>query len=234
MPATTLIDADFSFVDRRLAAHYGLPAVDGAGFTRVSVAGQRLGGVLGHASVLALTSNPTRTSPVKRGKWVLDNLLDAPPAAPPPGSNFESESAIVSAASLREQLALHRAQPDCAVCHVRMDPIGLALEGYDGVGRRRSADAGGPIDVSATLPDGTRLDGAADLRRQIAGDPAFRRALLSKLFLFGIGRAIRPVDALQLEAAAARLPADATIADHVLAIVQLDAFRRRSPAREDR
>jgi mono/diheme cytochrome c family protein len=231
LPARTLVDATFTHLDPRLARHYGI-AFDGepGRFARVELEGRRPGGVLGHASFLALTSNPTRTSPVRRGKWILDHLLDDPPPAPPPGfDSFADGDPVDSAATLREQMAAHRSRPDCAACHRRMDALGLALEGFDPVGRPRSRDAGGPIDTSAELPDGRLLRGADDLQRLVADDPAFRRALLGKLFVYAVGRGIRPADALLLDARARALPADASLADFVLAIVELDAFRSRSP-----
>lgn len=231
LPARRLIDADFTFVDRRLARHYGFAEPAGDEPVRVPLEGRRAPGILGHASFAALTSNPTRTSPVKRGRWILDNLLDDPPPPPPPGSDaFAAEATIDSSRSLREQMALHRSQPGCAVCHARMDPIGLAFESFDPIGRHRTSDAGGRIDTRATLPSGRVLDGPGDVARMIAGDGSFRRALLRKLFVFGVGRGIRPADALALDALARALPADVTLEDAILAIVRMDAFRRRSPA----
>jgi hypothetical protein len=233
LPVTTLIDADFTFVDARLAAHYGMTFEGvGSGFVRTPLPDGRPGGVLGHASFLALTSNPTRTSPVRRGRWILDNLLDDPPPPPPPGNDsFAGGVEPDSARSLREQMAQHRESPACAVCHVRMDAFGLALEGFDGVGVQRSSDAGGEIDTASTLPDGRGLSGAGDLQRVLAEDPAFRRALLRKLFVYGVGRGIRPADSLALERTALALPPDATLLDMIRAIVTMDAFRRRTRAR---
>ncbi|MDA0933754.1 MAG: DUF1592 domain-containing protein [Planctomycetota bacterium] len=232
LPATTLVDADFTFVDARLAAHYRIPAPDADdGFVRTRPPEGRPGGVLGHASFLALTSNPTRTSPVRRGRWILDNLLDDPPPPPPPGNDsFAGEVEPDSARSLREQMERHRERPACAVCHVRMDALGLALEGFDGIGAARTRDTGGAIDTGSVLPDGRALRGATDLQHVLATDPAFRRALLRKLFVYAVGRGIRPTDALVLERTAARLSERATLLDMIRAIVTMDAFRRRSPA----
>src|SRR5690606_3276990 len=130
LPASVLLDADFSFLDERLARHYGIPDVRGAEVRRVALPGGERGGILTHAAVLTVTSNPTRTSPVKRGLWVLDNVLGDPPPPPPPGSDSFAggEDSVGDARSLREQLALHRRDPGCAVCHDRMDALGLALE----------------------------------------------------------------------------------------------------------
>ncbi|MBL8738838.1 MAG: DUF1592 domain-containing protein, partial [Planctomycetes bacterium] len=179
-----LLDADFTHVDARLAAHYGLPAVAGAEFVRVVLpeSHRQRGGVLGHGSVLAVTSNPTRTSPVKRGKWILENLLGQAPPPPPPGNDsLPDEGQVDSTKSLREQLAQHRDRAACAGCHVRMDALGFALERYDVVGRHRERDAGGEIDCTGELPDGTRLAGLADLKRVLAADPAFVRTMAHKL-----------------------------------------------------
>ena len=202
LPVQGLLDADFTHVDAVLAQHYGLPVPTGSGFLRVTLPPERQerGGLLGHGSVHAVTSNPTRTSPVKRGKWMLENLLDAAPPAPPPGNDsFANEAAIDSTASLRAQLMQHRERSACAVCHTRMDALGFALERYDAVGRHRAADAAGPIDCKGQLPDGTEVDGLAALKRVLAADPAFVRTLTHKLFLYAIGRELRPVDRLRLD-----------------------------------
>lgn len=204
----TLLDADFTFVDARLAAFYGLPAIDdardddGDGFVRTALppALRERGGVLGHGSVLAVTSNPTRTSPVKRGKWILENLLGQAPPPPPPGNDsLPDEGKVDSTRSFREQLEQHRSKAQCAGCHVRMDALGFALERYDAIGRHRERDAGGAIDCTGELPDGTRLDGLAALKRVLVADPAFVRTFAHKLFVYGVGRELRPADRLRLD-----------------------------------
>ncbi|MCR9244842.1 MAG: DUF1592 domain-containing protein [bacterium] len=236
-----LLDCDFSFVDARLAEFYGMPvpepeACDADGFARVKLpaALRRRGGVLGHASILALTSNPTRTSPVKRGKWILENLLGAPPPPPPPGNDsLPDEGAIDSSKTFREQLAQHREDSKCAVCHVRMDALGLALERFDAIGRFRERDAGGVIDTSGELPGGLDVDGLVDVKAVLRGDPAFVRTLARKLFVYGIGRDPRPVDRLTLDHAVDQLllRERVTLADLVLAIITSDAFRLREVER---
>jgi len=204
----TLLDADFTFADARLAALYGLPVIDAArdedgdGFVRVALPAslRERGGVLGHGSVLAVTSNPTRTSPVKRGKWILENLLGQAPPPPPPGNDsLPDEGKVDSTRSFREQLEQHRSKAQCAGCHVRMDALGFALERYDAIGRHRERDAGGAIDCSGELPDGTRLDGLAALKRVLVADPAFVRTFAHKLFVYGVGRELRPADRLRLD-----------------------------------
>ena len=225
-----LVDCDYTHVDARLAAHYGLPH-DGPPdvFVRTPLEGDaRLrGGILGHASVLAVTSNPTRTSPVKRGKWILENLLGQPPPPPPPGNDsFENEAAIDDAATLREQMAQHRERTKCAVCHVRMDALGLSLERFDAIGRFRARDRAGDIDASAELPDGTALDGLADLKRAVAADPTFVRTLAHKLFVYAVGRDLRPIDRLRVDHAVQGLLASGkvTVRDLILLVVLDPAF----------
>jgi mono/diheme cytochrome c family protein len=228
-----LLDCDFTHVDARLAAFYGLEVPEGAqGFVRVMLppALRERGGVLGHASVLAITSNPTRTSPVKRGKWVLENLLGQPPPPPPPGNDtLANEAAIDSSRSFRDQLAQHRERRACAVCHVRMDALGFALERYDAIGRYREQDAGGVIDCSGELPDGRVLAGLADLKAALRQDPAFVRTLARKLFVYAVGRDARPHDRLRLDLGVDELLllGKVTLRDLVLLVVQDDAFQRR-------
>ena len=229
-----LLDADFTHVDARLAAHYGLPAVDGAEFVRIALpeSHRERGGVLGHGSVLVVTSNPTRTSPVKRGKWILENLLGQAPPPPPPGNDsLPDEGQVDSTKSLREQLAQHRSRSACAGCHVRMDALGFALERYDVVGRHRERDAGGEIDCRGELPDGTHLAGLADLKRVLAADPAFVRTMAHKLFVYAVGRELRPADRLRLDLRVDDLMAAGavTVRELVLAIVQDPAFTMRGP-----
>ena len=158
-----LIDADYTFLNERLARHYGISGVTGPEFRRVHLEGQQRGGVLTQASVLTVSSYPTRTSPVLRGKFLLTNFLNAPPPPPPAGVPQLSEAGTSSSASVRLQMDAHRANPACAVCHARMDPLGFALENYDAIGHWREADGdepdAPPVDASAKLPDGRRFSG---------------------------------------------------------------------------
>ncbi len=225
-----LLDADYTFLDARLAAHYGIAhqgAPDEFVRTELVEGGAVRGGLLGHASVLAVTSNPTRTSPVKRGKWILDNLLGQSPPPPPPGNDsFEDEGAIDGAATLREQMAQHRERSKCAVCHVRMDALGLALERFDAIGLYRERDAAGAVDASGELPDGRVLGGAGDLKRALAQDPTFVRTVAHKLFVYAVGRDLRPVDRLRVDHAVRRLGEGAvTLRDLILLVVFDPAFR---------
>ena len=229
-----LLDCDFTFVDAALATFYGLEVpVDARDFVRVELVGARRerGGILGHASVLALTSNPTRTSPVKRGKWILDNLLGQPPPPPPPGNDsLANEKQVDSARTFREQLAVHRERAECASCHVRMDTLGFALERYDAIGRHRESDAGGAIDSSGELPGGVRIDGLVDLKRVLRADPAFVHTVARKLFVYAVGRDLRPVDRLRIACRVDELLARdrVTLRDLVLVVASDEAFTRRA------
>lgn len=190
-----LINADYTFVNERLADFYGIEGVEGGYFRRVSLEGTNRGGVFTQASVLMVTSYPTRTSPVLRGKWVLENLLGAPPPPPPPDVPALTDAAETSAGSLREALEQHRADPACAVCHTRMDPLGFALESFDAVGRFRTADNGVRIDDSGALPDGTLVDGPSGLRDVLMTRRVeVIETLAEKLLTYAIGRGLEASD----------------------------------------
>lgn len=227
-PIRELVGADYSFINERLARHYGIPGVEGDQLRKVAFPSGRRGGLLGHGSVHVVTSDPTRTSPVKRGKWVLENLLGTPPPPPPPGVDALDEQDIKDAATLREQLERHRRSRVCASCHARMDALGFALEGFDAVGRLRAGSGGAPVDTRGELPDGRSVDGMAGLRELVAGDPLFVRTVARKLFVYAIGRDLTDADALAVEVLAAGLPGDPSLEDLILGIIELDAFRRRS------
>jgi len=231
-----LLDCDFTYVNKRLAVFYGLPHAGAPDeFVRTTLTGDALvrGGLLGHASMHAITSNPTRTSPVKRGKWLLDNLLGQAPPPPPPGNDsFEGEDAIDDSATLRQQMAQHREHSKCAVCHVRMDALGLAMERFDAIGRFREQDGAGVIDASGQLPDGRQLDGLVSLKKVLAQDPMFIRTMAHKLFVYAIGRDLRPVDRLRVDLEVRRLLAQGkvTVRDLILVIVRDPAFGQRISA----
>jgi hypothetical protein len=224
-----LLSADFTFANERLATHYGIPGVRGPHLRRVALPTGRRGGVLLQASVLTATSNPDRTSPVKRGKWILETLLDRPPPPPPANAGALDESAgPLTAASVREQLARHRADPLCAACHDALDPLGFALEHYDGVGRWRAADGETPVDASGVLPDGRALAGAGDLVSILAADEAFPRSLAKHLLVYALGRGVDEADEPAVAGLAAALAAEPTLTRLVREIVRLDAFRLRA------
>jgi hypothetical protein len=185
-----LLDADYTFVDERLAKHYAIPSVYGPDFRRVPVPSDDRRGILGQASILTVTSNANRTSPVQRGKWILENLLGSPPPLPPPNVPPLKENGSDNApASVRARIEEHRANPVCAACHKIMDPIGLALENFDAVGHWREMDSGFQIDASGQLTDGTKVDGPASLREALLNRPeAFVGTVTEKLLMYAIGR----------------------------------------------
>ena len=190
-----LIDADYTFLNERLAGFYGIDGVAGGYFRRVPLARGARGGVLTHGSVLMVTSYPTRTSPVLRGKWVLENLLGAPPPPPPPDVPALAADAGTSAGGLREALERHRANPACAACHAKLDPLGFALENFDAVGAWRTEDGGAPVDASGTLPGGARVDGPAGLRRVLRERRVeFVETLAAKLLTYALGRGLEWYD----------------------------------------
>src|SRR5262245_24160227 len=187
-----LLTADYTFLNERLARHYGVPNVYGSRFRRVPVTDDMRRGLLGQGSILALTSHAERTSPVVRGKWVLDNIMGTPPPPPPADvPPLKENEAGQKPKTMRELMAQHRANPTCAACHRLMDPIGFALENFDAVGAWRTTEPGGAIDASADLPDGTKIDGVAALRNAIVRRPdVFTTTMTEKLFTYGLGRGL--------------------------------------------
>jgi len=187
-----LLRADYTFVNERLARHYGIPNVYGSQFRRVPVTDDKRKGLLGHGSLLTLTSHATRTSPVLRGKFILENILGTPPPSPPPDVPALKENEKgQKPKTVREQMAEHRANPTCASCHKIMDPIGFALDNFDAVGAWRTEDAGAPIDVSGELTDGTRIDGVVSLRKAILARPdLFAGTMTEKLLVYALGRGL--------------------------------------------
>lgn len=195
-----LLRAPYTFLNERLARHYGIPNVYGSRFRRVDVSGQPgRGGLLSHASILTVTSYATRTSPVIRGKWILSNILGTPPNPPPPAVPQLKEAGAKKngkTLSMRERVAEHRANPACSGCHNLMDPVGFAFENYDAVGRWRTVDDGLPVDASGVLPSGSKFNNAADLRDAVLRHPEwFASTLTEKLLIYGLGRGIEPFDA---------------------------------------
>ena len=226
-----LVDGTTTFVDERLARHYGLDALEGEpvddGWRRVDLSGTERRGLLGHASVLFLTSEPERTSPVKRGKWVLDVLLGAAPPPPPPGVDSLPEDGAKKGEdgeelSLRERFELHRADPSCAACHARMDPIGFGLEAYDAVGALREG-----VNATGELPDGRGFDGPSELAEVLRSEGRFLEATVERLLVYALARSLVPADrATVAEVVAALDPDHPTLEDALLAIVSTDAFLR--------
>jgi hypothetical protein len=203
-----LLDADYTFLNQRLAEHYGIRGVYGSQFRRVTLNQQQRasrGGLLGQGSILTVTSYPNRTSVVQRGKWILENLLGSPPPPPPPDiPDLKPKSHDGRLLSMREQLDMHRANAICASCHARMDPIGFALENYDGIGKWRTKDAGLPIDASGKLPNGKTFTGSAELKKILLTDhrDEFITTVAEKLMTYALGRGLEAYDAPAIRAIA--------------------------------
>jgi mono/diheme cytochrome c family protein len=190
-----LLNADYTFVNERLARHYGIPNVYGSQFRRITLTSEDRRGLLGQGSILTVTSYPNRTSPVQRGKWILTNLLGIPPTPPPPNVPALKENGDGKPLSLRERMEQHRADPVCAGCHKVMDPIGFALENFDGVGQWRTLDDGSPIDPSGTLYNGAKIDGPVALRQMLAGrQDVFVGVMTEKLLTYSLGRGVQYYD----------------------------------------
>lgn len=225
-----LLDADFTFANEELAKHYGIDGVKGAEFVRVKAPADR-GGLLTHASVLALASNATRASPVKRGKFVLEQLLNTPPPPPPPELDIpELEAQKQLKGTLRQQMEQHRANAVCASCHQRMDPIGFAFEHYDAIGAWREKDGKAAIDASGVLPDGRTFDGPAGLKKLMRADKAaFVKCVAEKLLTYAIGRGLEDYDRRTVNAlVAATGKADDRFSALILEIVRSDPFQKRT------
>ena len=197
LPVERLLTARFSFLNQHLASYYGISRQPGSALVKVDLSTPERGGLLRQASLLTVSSLPHRSSPVKRGKWVLGQLLCSEPPPPPPGVP-QIPHRDFSKAGLREILKAHREKAECAVCHDVLDPIGLALENYDAIGRFHATDQGQPVDVHGTLPDGTPLNGPEDLSRAIAEDPRFPACVAEKLYVYALGRGLGPSDRREL------------------------------------
>jgi hypothetical protein len=190
------LGADYTFLNDRLAEHYGIAGVYGSHFRRVSLTDERRWGLLGKGSVLTVTSYATRTSPTLRGKWILDNILGTPPPPPPPNVPSLKETAETRNLSMRERMAMHRTNPVCASCHSLMDPLGLALENFDAIGSYRKVNSDRtPIDASGQLPNGTEFDGPAQLREALwSGREQFAGTFVERLLTYALGRRLQYYD----------------------------------------
>jgi mono/diheme cytochrome c family protein len=205
-PIVEFINARYTYLNERLASHYGIEGVRGPEFRRVALRGDQRGGVLSHGSVLAVSSYPTRTSVVLRGKYVLQNILGSAPPPPPPDVPALDEAAVTSSASLRQQMEEHRANPACASCHARMDPLGFGLESYDAIGTWRTDDGGAPVDSSGLLPNGKSFSGPAQMRRILSGMlPELAECLTEKLLTYALGRGLQSYDRPTVRAITQRL-----------------------------
>ncbi len=226
-----LLDSSYTFVNELLAKHYGIEGVAGDAFRQVSLADRRRGGVLTQASVLTLTSNPNRTSPVKRGQWILQQILGTPPPPPPPEvAKLDESRQAADAASLRERMELHRAKAECAACHQQMDPLGFALENFDAVGRWRAKDGEFPIDPSGELLGGQKFADITELKKLLSSTAAkkFTRCLIENMLIYGLGRGLEAYDYCTVEEIRRKLAADDyRIQSIVCGIVESRAFQYR-------
>lgn len=225
------IDADYTFLNQRLAEHYGVPGVEGPEFRRVKLDTDRRGGLITQASILTVTSNPSRTSPVNRGKWILEQILgDPPPPAPPevPLLADDDDKAILSG-TLRQRMEEHRANPTCAACHSRLDPPGFGLENYNAVGAWRDKEGDNPIDASAELPTGESFNGPGELKALLKSRKgAFVHTLSEKMLTYALGRGLEESDACVVEAVSKAVAADEyKFSRMVLEIVKSDPFLKR-------
>ncbi len=227
------LDAPYTFLNERLARFYGIPGVSGPEFRKVALPAGERGGVLAQASVLTVSSYATRTSPVLRGRWILENLLNSPPPPPPPDVPNLDEAAIGTSATLRAQLEQHRTNSTCASCHARMDPLGFALENYDAIGAWRAQDGRFPVDASGALPDGRAFNGPDGLKALLKADrEAFARCLTEKLLTYSLGRGLEAYDRRAVNAIAAGLPASGyRFSSLVLGIVNCLPFQQRKGER---
>jgi len=230
-----LLNANYTFVNERLARHYGIPNVYGSRFRRVALTDENRRGLLGQGSVLTVTSYPNRTSPVLRGKWILENILGTPPPPPPPNvpaltENGEDGKVL----SVRERLEEHRKNPVCASCHRVMDPLGFSLENFDAIGQWRAREDGGPVDASGQLADGSNVDGPVSLRKAIMRRPEqFVGTMTEKLMTYALGRGVEPYD-MPIVRSIARAAArnNYRFSSIVLGIVKSTPFQMRKASSE--
>ena len=224
------LDSDYTFVNDRLAKHYGIAGSFGREFKKVTLTDRTRGGILTHASILTVTSNPTRTSPVKRGKWILENILGTPPPPPPPDvPMLEEDTNAVLTGSLRQRMEKHRENPSCAVCHAKLDPLGFGLENFDGIGAFRPMDGKFKIDPAGELPDGSKFNGPAELRKVLmAKSHLFRRNLAEKMLTYALGRGLEWYDRCTVDDIVSNLKkGNDRFSALMLAVVESDAFQKR-------
>jgi len=228
-PILDFLNADYTFMNERLARHYKVSGVRGPEFRKVDLTGTNRRGVMTQASVLTVSSYGNRTSPVLRGKWVLEDILNTPPPPPPPDVPNLDTAAVGSTASLRQQLEDHRKNAVCASCHSKMDPLGFALENYDAVGQWRSSDGKIPIDASGTLPDGRSFRGAEELSAVLLEKPSqFTESLTEKLLIYALGRGLERYDRPAVKSIAAQVAAHSyRFSSLVLGIVNSVPFEQR-------
>jgi hypothetical protein len=232
-PILDFIDANYTFLNQRLAEFYKIGGVKGHAFRKVDLTGTQRGGVLTQASVLTVSSYPNRTSPVLRGKWILEKMLNAPPPPPPPNVPSLDEHAVGKSASLRQQLEQHRANAMCASCHARLDPLGFALEHFDAIGSWREKDGKFPIETSGAMPDGRPFKDHAELRALLKADAgAFTECLTAKMLMYALGRGLERSDKTTVKAIARQVAREGyRFSSLIRAIVQSEPFQMRRESR---
>jgi uncharacterized protein DUF1592/uncharacterized protein DUF1588/uncharacterized protein DUF1587/uncharacterized protein DUF1585/uncharacterized protein DUF1595 len=223
------IDGKYTFLNARLAKHYGIPGVTGPEFRRVELDGSERSGILTQASILTVTSYPNRTSPVLRGKFLLENILNSPPPPPPPDAGVLDESKVNQNGTVREQFEQHRSHPQCAGCHVRMDPLGFGLENYDAIGTWRTNEGKFPVDPSGALPDGRKFQGAAGLKTILRGaKDDFAQCLAEKMLTYALGRGLESYDRPAVREIARKMAGgEYRFSSMILAIAQSAPFQMR-------
>ena len=229
-----LLVADYTFVNERLARHYGLPNVKGDRFQQVSLAGTPRGGLLTHGSILTVTSNPTRTSPVKRGRWVLENLLGESPPPPPPNVPELVDEGVELKGTLREQMEQHRANPNCSVCHEKMDALGFALENFDAIGAWRLFDGKHPIDPRGQLPNGGSFEGPNELSAYLRDNmqPQFVHCIAEKMLTYALGRGLEFYDQCAVDKIIEELSQNEfKFSSLILGVVRSDPFQKQGAKR---
>jgi hypothetical protein len=226
-----LLNADYTFVNERLARQYGIPNVYGSDFRRVTLTDEARKGLLGQGSILMVTSYANRTAPTLRGKWLLENILGAPSPPPPPNVPALKEDHQTKLLTMRQRMEQHRQNPACAGCHARMDPLGFALENFDAIGGWRTIDAGNPIDASGVTMDGIRFQGPVELRKILLSHPEqFVTAFTEKFLTYALGRGVEYYDAPAIR----KIVRDAGSSDYrwsaiTLGIVKSVPFQMRKP-----
>jgi mono/diheme cytochrome c family protein len=224
------LDSDYTFLNDRLARHYGIDGVNGSNFRKVTLTDRNRGGIITHGSILTVTSNPTRTSPVKRGKWILENILGTPPPPPPPDvPELPVDEKAVLTGSLRQRMEKHREVASCAVCHQKLDPLGFGLENFDGVGAFRRKDGNFDIDASGELPDGSKFNGPQEMRKVlIAKADLFRKNLAEKMLTYALGRGLEYYDRCAVDdLVKAMKKSEDRFSTLMIGVVQSDPFQKR-------
>jgi hypothetical protein len=232
-PISDFIDGKYTFLNEMLAKHYGIAGVTGPEFRRVELHTDQRSGIFTQGSVLTVSSYPSRTSVVLRGKYILDNVLNAPPPPPPPDVPILDESAVGVARSLRAQMEQHRSNPVCASCHTKMDPLGFSLENYDAIGRWRTEDGRFPIDATGTFPNGKSFSGPAEMKALLKDSMAeFTSSLAEKLLTYSLGRGVESFDRPTVRDLAQQTAADGyRLQTLVLGIVKSAPFQQRRSER---